>query len=316
MDDSSQQNSLLPKLVLVLLILLVITFFLPDTARSQSRILVAVEPADLDLNPGKTSMVSVRVEGASEFYGIEIRLRYDPKVIQIQDADPNQTGVQVSAGDLFEENQGFLVRNQTDNQQGELVYAFTLLAPAPPMTGSGTLIAFEVVGVADGNSDLELNVILASPDGVALPLEQQSGHITVGAELVEPATRTPTRLPPSATATGEIVRTSTATTPSPTLTASPPDVTATIRTLWLTDNILPTSEPTQPPKASPTPTPTTAPGEPLASPSPGDYEGTAGIDTTSEAKNNTLWITGILFLGIGGIAGGIYLYRRKQKTDS
>jgi hypothetical protein len=324
MDDSSQQNSLLPKLILVLLIVLVITLLIPSTARSQYGTLVAVEPADLVLSPGETSNVYVQVEGAIEIYGIEIRMQYDPEVIQIQDADPNQTGVQVSAGDMFDEDQGFLVRNQADNQLGEILYAFTLLAPAPPLTGSGTLIQFEVLGIAQGRSDLELEVILASSDGVALPLEEQPGVVIVGTPPAEPSTPTHTSASPSQTASAETTSTSTPATPSPTRaltesptpTAPPPEAATPSETPQITDGLLPTPEATQPQGSGPTSTPSTSTGEPLASPDPsdsgsGDSQGTAGNDTAVGAKNTTLWITGILVLGIGGIAGGIYLYRRK-----
>jgi hypothetical protein len=327
MDGSSQQKSIQPKLsllksVLVLVILFAVPFTAPNTAFSQSGTVVAVEPPDLTLDPDQTIDVSVRVEGADAFYGLEITLRYDPSVIQIQDADPDQPGIQVRDGDLFEEDQGFLIRNQADNQQGELVYAFTLLAPVPPMSGSGTLIEFEVVGVGDGNSGLELEVILASEDGVALPVELQAGSVTVGTGPIITPTFTTTTRPPSPTGTKEIVNTSTAPAPSatssqndsptepltgvqPTLTANPPPLTDATATIEANQN----------PEASLPPTSTAIEGEAMASPTNTDQTSGSQPETESVeaagSRNPTLWVVGIVVLGIGGIVGGKYWYRRK-----
>jgi hypothetical protein len=302
-----------------LLTLFAILFILPEAAYSQSGASVAVDPPVLALASDQSGKITVRVDGADAFYGLEILLRYDPNVIQIQDADPDKPGVQVKNGDLFEEDDGFLVRNQADNQQGELVYAFTLLAPASPMSGSGTLIEFEVLGVGDGNSALELEVILATADGTALPVELQAGRVTVGSAPINTPTFTATTKPPAPTITKEIVNTSTAPAPSPTndsptepLTGKLP--TLTTNPLQLTDTIA-TIEPTQNTEGSRLTTSTAIESESMASPTNTDQNSESLPETiTVEAtgsRNLTLWIVGIVVLGIGGIVGGIYWYRRK-----
>jgi len=156
-------------------------------AMSQSATVVLVEPPELTLIVGETGNVSVNVQDADDFYGFEIHIHYDPASVQVLDADSSRRGIQVAAGDLFVEDQGFLVLNQADNQNGEILYAFTLLSPAPPISGSGSLIEFELEAIAEGNSKLELEVILASPDGMAIPINLQDGQVTgLAGEMGQP----------------------------------------------------------------------------------------------------------------------------------
>jgi len=207
-------------------------------ALSQSVTLVAVEPSELNLNSGESANLSVTVNAIDDFYGFEIHLQYDPNSLQILDADPDISGVQVQAGDLFDEGQGFLVRNQADNQNGELTYAFTLLAPAAPMTGSGSLIEFELEAIAEGSSLLELEAILASPDGTALRINLENGQITIGTGGPDQPTMTATtKSPPSDTpiattitptsVPSKVAPTATPKTLTPTLTPASPTQTAT-----------------------------------------------------------------------------------------
>jgi len=100
-----------------------------------------------------------------------------------------------------------------DNQKGEITYAFTLLAPAPAVSGDGSLIKFEVLAVAQGWSTMELDTILASPDGMALSIDIHNGQVNVGTDLQ--ASLTPSLV--ATTLTPTLV-----TYPSPTSTPLPP----------------------------------------------------------------------------------------------
>jgi len=83
-------------------------------------------------------------------------------------------------GDLYEVGQGFLVASEADNETGKALYAFTLLAPVAPMEGNGTLAIVEVEAIGGGSSEIELEeVILASPDGEALPFVANNGEVVV-----------------------------------------------------------------------------------------------------------------------------------------
>ena len=65
-----------------------------------------------------------------------------------------------------------MAANVANNDIGQLSYAQTLLFPAEPASGSGTLIEFEVEALETGSSDLLFDtVILASPEGGQLPVQ-------------------------------------------------------------------------------------------------------------------------------------------------
>lgn len=83
--------------------------------------------------------VEVMAENVTDLYGLELHLKYDPAVLEIQDSQADQPGVQIEAGTLLPVNQGFVVANQADASKGTILYALTLLNPAPAVSGSGPI---------------------------------------------------------------------------------------------------------------------------------------------------------------------------------
>ena len=60
---------------------------------------------------------------------------------------PNQEGIQIEAGNLLPTSQGFVVANRVNEADNTIIFALTLLNPAPPATGSGPLarVTFNVL---------------------------------------------------------------------------------------------------------------------------------------------------------------------------
>ncbi|UCG24750.1 MAG: hypothetical protein JSW55_01775 [Chloroflexota bacterium] len=168
---------------------------------AQTSVLLIVTPSEAAIEPGETIELTVRVEDAVNLYGVELRLNYDPAILQVVDADGDADGIQALPGPFLDVDQGFLVANQADNEAGQLVYAATLLSPAEPVAGNGILLEVSLRGAGIGTSPLDLDSsILASPEGQALPLVTQGGHITVGDPGPQAlATPTATSVPPTPT---------------------------------------------------------------------------------------------------------------------
>jgi hypothetical protein len=81
---------------------------------------------------------------------------------------------------MYEVGQGFLVANEADNEVGKALFVFTLLAPASPLAGDGTLVKFELEAIGEGITEIDLEeVIIASPDGEALPFVAVSGEVII-----------------------------------------------------------------------------------------------------------------------------------------
>ncbi len=192
----------------------------------------------------------------SGLWAAEIELRFNATVLQVQDADPGQAGVQIQPGDF--PSPDLVVMNAADNAAGGVRYALTQIAPKEPVSGSGILASITFQGIADGSSDLTFNLVnLADNQGQVIPSSSQGGSIIVGGAPPGP---TPTPLPPTDT---PIPGQPTPTPLPPTDTPIPGQPTPT--------PLPPTATPI-PGQPTPTPLPPTAtpiPGQPTSTPVPG-----------------------------------------------
>ena len=180
---------------------LCITIILYSTGQLQAQepAVVLLEPRTLALDQGQISSVVVRIEGATDVYGVQLELSFDAGKIKVLDTDEADPGVQIMPGDFLVLEEGFVADNEANNESGQLTYAMALLSPAEPASGAGTLIEFEVEALETGSSDLLLgSVILASPEGILLPVEivddppDDGGIIIPTAAATEPAQATVT----------------------------------------------------------------------------------------------------------------------------
>lgn len=199
---------------------------------------VILDPATATIPVGGVVSLDIKIAGVTNLFGVEVRLSFDPTKLSVQDAVQFQTGIQIQPGTFPNPSDGFVAVNSSDNAAGTIVYAITLLAPAAPVSGSGTLARVTFQGLAPG----QVNVIFTAVsllDNLTRPLttSTQNGSITVTgptatATAVPPTpTRTPTAtiVPPTATATTvptagpspTPTRTATATAVAPTATPIP-----------------------------------------------------------------------------------------------
>lgn len=98
---------------------------------AQARLALAEDGGDL--------VVEVRVSKATQLYGAEFELSFDPSILVVRDADLGQAGVQIEGGNLFAADSAFVIENSVDNTKGIVRYALTLLRPAEPVSGEGVV---------------------------------------------------------------------------------------------------------------------------------------------------------------------------------
>jgi hypothetical protein len=108
-------------------------------AKSQAKVVPAKAEMALQ-QEGSEMLLEIKVADATELYGAELELAFDPLRLQVQDVDPNRAGVQVAQGDLFDADSAYVVENSVDNAKGLVRYAVTLLRPAEPVSGQGVLL--------------------------------------------------------------------------------------------------------------------------------------------------------------------------------
>lgn len=113
----------------------------------------AEEPARLylqraPLQDDKQLVVDVVVANVTDLFGAEIQLAYDPAQLQVLDANPRLEGIQIAPGPFLAVEDRFVVTNRVDAQTGQITFVVTLLGPATPVSGSGTLatVAFRTIG--------------------------------------------------------------------------------------------------------------------------------------------------------------------------
>ena len=217
---------------------------------------VALEPASAQAAPGGTVVLQVVVRDVVDLYGFEAHLGFDASLLEVIDADAEQSGVQVELLEAFLKPQ-FVAQNQCDNAAGTIDVAYTQTAPSPAASGSGVVarIVFRAKGPGDAIV-LFTSVILADDKAQPIPATVQGATLTIrssSSEQEATPTATATAVPGSPTPTLPSEAMGSPVPPTSTPTSTP------------TPTAVPTDTPV--PEAAETPTPTV---EPTAMPAPTD----------------------------------------------
>jgi LysM repeat protein len=160
---------------------------------------VTVSPAQTSLACGETGSVDIRIGNVSKLFGVDIKVAYDPNVVEVVDADANASGVNVQPGDFPDVSggQGLIQINSVDTGAGIIAYTAIRLNPAPAQTGSGVIANITFKGKAAGTSGISLeSVTLADETAMPIAANTTDGEITVrctGGEPTVVATPIPTR---------------------------------------------------------------------------------------------------------------------------
>jgi hypothetical protein len=159
------------------ILLLILTLLLTSSlALAQEGANVYLLPIE---SPEDTLTVEVMIDNISNMYGAEFRLHYDPAVLAVQDLNPDQNGAQIEVGTLLPLDKGFVVANKVDESTGEIIFAMTLLNPAPPAEGSGPLarVSFKVLQNSPSTLTIE-HAKLVAADLQTIP--SQTGSLNIG----------------------------------------------------------------------------------------------------------------------------------------
>ena len=99
---------------------------------------VSIDPASVTIPVNGTTTVNIKIANVVNLFGADVRVSFDPAILEVQDERPSLAGVQIRAGDFPDASQarGFIAQNSADNQGGRVSYAVTLLSPTPPITGT------------------------------------------------------------------------------------------------------------------------------------------------------------------------------------
>jgi hypothetical protein len=161
-------------LTLMVTACLVLTGF--DLAQPQTVIKVA--PQTLKVRVGKQTTADLAIEGVSDLYGVQLRIRFDPEALEVVDADPSQEGIQIEPGTFPAPD--YIVLNSADNQAGTIVYALTQMPPSEPGNGDGVIARITFQGKTASVSQIQFDqYLLANTQGGSIEAVPQHGQIQV-----------------------------------------------------------------------------------------------------------------------------------------
>ena len=155
---------------LVLLLALCLGFLaVPFASAGEGRSAVST-PGTLRLSPssptvevGRAVSVELWLDNGSDYYGLDVRVSYDPEVLRID------SGKATPAWDLFHPTFHFLIKNEADNVGGTLWYAVTNTNPAAAFSGTGRVCVILLTGVTTGKTSLSFSYAKGSTrDGDAM----------------------------------------------------------------------------------------------------------------------------------------------------
>ncbi len=167
----------------VIFIALLVALLLPSSHaaawdRPPRRALVRVTPEQTVLRRNQTRTLAIRVQRVHALYGMDIIVTYDPRVVEVVDADPIRDGIQIAQGPFLDP--GFTVYNTADNQTGEIRFTMTQLNPSEAKSGSGVLFYFTLRGKEAGRTRITITQAeLASRDGEYIGNVTRSGKVFV-----------------------------------------------------------------------------------------------------------------------------------------
>ena len=134
--------------------------------------------ADLEIPLETRVEVPVEVRDVEELYAVDLTIRFDPEILQVEDADPNQAGVQPGLATFLDA--GMTLFNTVDNETGTVRFVMSQINPSEGKSGSGNLLVLYFVGKQAGTSPVTVEKVEASNRlGEAIPVSGVDAQIVV-----------------------------------------------------------------------------------------------------------------------------------------
>jgi hypothetical protein len=141
---------------------------------------IRLDPATLDLAPGDVRTLDVRVENVTQLAGAEVRLTFDPALLEVVDADPAAEEIQIAHGDFLRPD--FVVRNVADPVVGTVDYAIACMPADGAVSGSGVLARVTFRALAEGETVVAIGGALLADvwsQPIAVEIETGSSGVVI-----------------------------------------------------------------------------------------------------------------------------------------
>ncbi len=147
---------------------------------------VSVDPPTPSVSNCGILDVYIKVSDVSNLYAIDVRLSFDPNVIEIVDFDPASAVVEVEPiiDPALQFTAGFTVRNEVNNFTGTIWYAATQTSPTPAANGTGNIARLRIRAKSTGTSAFNFTYIkLSNPNGVEITATSANGSISASSSV-------------------------------------------------------------------------------------------------------------------------------------
>jgi len=184
---------------------------------------------DFEVSPGERVEIPVEIRDVADLYAVDLEIRFDPDIIQIEDANPNFEGVQPALGTFLDA--GLTLFNSVDNDEGVVRFVMTQVNPSEPKSGEGVLLVLYALGTDEGASDLAVTKLeLSDRFGEAIPVEAVDGAVSVSEDAaVSQSTAIPVQDPTGMVQVPTQAQTAVESTPEPTSAAPTPSPTQAVQ---------------------------------------------------------------------------------------
>lgn len=120
-------------------------------------LILRMEPMVIpDMTVGETRQVQIILENVDGINEIEIHVSFEPRNVNIVDADPATEGIQLQPGEIPQPVQ--VIENEAKNDAGFLVY-HVAQEPGTSARGSGIVATLTVQAMAKGGSPLRFTIV-------------------------------------------------------------------------------------------------------------------------------------------------------------
>jgi hypothetical protein len=127
--------------------------------------------------------LDIAVEDVEDLSAFAVKVRFDPTVLRVRDADPGSAGTQVVPGDFLDFQHWVILWNQADNEAGLVDLAIAQAGQTPGQDGSGVLGSIIFEGINEGTSEVRFEEIellaMDWPWEVPIPAVGQNGTVTI-----------------------------------------------------------------------------------------------------------------------------------------
>lgn len=138
---------------------------------------VLLTPATVQIAVGEAVELHVRIENASNLRNVDVLIRYNPRLLEVIDADPEMPGIQVKLGPFLNSREAIV--NTVFPAVGEIRFYQT--ASGPAATGSGDIAVVIFRGLEEGTAFVNIeHAWLYDIHSVEITSITQNARISVG----------------------------------------------------------------------------------------------------------------------------------------